>query len=580
MGTVRFARHRRRVAAGLALLAGLAATGAAVPGCGPAPGEPEPIVLATTTSTQDSGLLDRLLPAFTARTGIAVRPVAIGSGAAIALCRRGEADVLLAHSPAAEERLVADGIGCDRRPLMFNDFVIVGPPGDPAGIRGERSAAAALAAIVRERDDGEGGAAFVSRGDDSGTHARERSVWDEAVSARALIAEDPSRDGAPANPAYIRAGVGMAKTLLLANERAAYTLTDRGTFLHLRDQLALAVLVEGDPLLRNDYHVTRVNAEVFPHVRLSGAARFVDWVTGAEAREIIADHGLPRFGRPLFTPVTPAAGSTGSGSPRSTGSVEGRPDAPPATGLALVARAFATAATLIATGDADLIEVIGLTLRVSLSAALLAALLGIPAGALLAFGRFPGREALRTLARAGMALPPVVVGLAIGILFWRTGPLGAAGILYTPLAMVLAQVLIALPIVATIADAAASGIDPGLDRQIRALGASDAQRVGLLLRELRGPLIAAVLAGFGRAVSEVGASLMVGGNVLGETRVLTTSIVLEVGRGDFERALALGIVLLSLALVAAGGAALLERGARRRASAPSAGALAPARARP
>jgi tungstate transport system permease protein len=204
------------------------------------------------------------------------------------------------------------------------------------------------------------------------------------------------------------------------------------------------------------------------------------------------------------------------------------------------------ATRLLASGDREVWGVILLSLRVSLTATAVSLLLGVPAGAGLALSRFPGRALLVGLVHTGMGLPPVSVGLLVSLLLWRSGPLGELRLLYTPTAMVIAQAVIATPIVVGLTLAAVQGLDPRLRLQLLALGASRRQAAWWLLREARLPLIAAVIAGFGAIISEVGAAMMVGGNIKGETRVLTTATVLEVGRGNFEVAVALTIVLLLL----------------------------------
>lgn len=503
-------------------------------------GTSKPVILACTTSLRDSGLLDRLLEDLAAsQPDLTVRPVVTGSGKAIALCRRGEADVLIAHSPKDEERLLGDGLVVDRRPLMVSDFVIVGPPADPARLRGQDQVSDALTAISAAQ------VAFVSRDDRSGTHQRELALW-------ATASTNP-HDDPDAASWLIRSGQGMGKTLLLASQRQAYTLSDRPTFLVFREHLDLEILVAGDARLRNPYHVMRVSSIAFAHVETGSAARLLDWLTSPRAQAIIGDHGQRRFGKPVYQlPDQPTAAAT---------ALLGTAPAPAAdTGGQLLARSVSTALHLIATGDPELISIVWLTLRISGGAAILAVLAGLPLGALLALARFPGRRVLLLAARTGMALPPVAVGLVIGVLFWRTGPLGQLGLLYTPWAMALAQLLIALPIVAALSSAAIANLDPTLDLQLRALGASPWQRTRLLLAEATSPLAAASLAGFGRAISEVGASLMVGGNIHGETQVLTTASVLKVSRGEFEHALALVLTLVVLALGANVVAALLEHG--------------------
>jgi tungstate transport system substrate-binding protein len=261
-----------------ALLALLALAAA---GC---PGRPAPtLTLATTTSTQDSGLLDVLVPRFREQSGVEVKVVAVGTGQALELGRRGDADVLLVHDPDAEGRFVEAGFGVGRRPVMYNDFVLVGPPADPAGVKGLASITEAFTRIARKE------APFVSRGDESGTHVKEKAVW-----RRAGIE--------PKGGWYVRAGAGMGQVLRMASEKRAYTLSDRGTFLALRGGLDLAVLAEGDPLLVNQYSVIRVNPEKHPHVRTEAARQFADFLLGPEARRLIAEFGKGRYGQPLFFP--------------------------------------------------------------------------------------------------------------------------------------------------------------------------------------------------------------------------------------------------------------------------------------
>jgi tungstate transport system substrate-binding protein len=239
------------------------------------------ITLATTTSARDSGLLDALLPRFRARSGIEVKVVAVGTGQALELGRRGDADVLLVHAPDAEKQFIAEGYGVGRRPLMHNDFVFVGPRKDPAGVAGETSAVAALRKIAQAQ------ASFVSRGDDSGTHKKEKRLWREA-------GVRPDGDW------YLEAGTGMAATLRVANGKRAYTLTDRGTFLAHRDRLDLAILCEGDPRLRNFYSVMLVNPARHPHVQAEAARRFIDFMTSPAVQTFIGQFGREQYGEPLF----------------------------------------------------------------------------------------------------------------------------------------------------------------------------------------------------------------------------------------------------------------------------------------
>jgi tungstate transport system permease protein len=212
----------------------------------------------------------------------------------------------------------------------------------------------------------------------------------------------------------------------------------------------------------------------------------------------------------------------------------------------LLVDGFWQAVALIASADADVLAALGLSLLVSSIATLVALLIGIPAGVVLALGRFPTRRLWLSAVNAGMGLPPVVVGLFVSILLWRSGPLGALEILYTPAAIVVAQAVIAAPIVTGITVAAVQNVPVAFRLQLLALGASRAQTILVVLREARLPMLAAVMAGFGAVISEIGASLMVGGNIKGQTRTLTTAMVLETSKGNFDAAIALAILLLAL----------------------------------
>ena len=257
------------------------ASGGASPGSPVAPPADRDVILATTTSTQDSGLLDVLIPIFEGQTGYRVKPIAVGPGQALALGERGEADVLLVHSPDAEARFMAAEYGAGRRLVMYNDFVLVGPPDDPAEVKG-LAPAAALTRIA------ERGAVFVSRGDGSGTHTLEQQLWRQS-------GIDPG-----GRPWYQEVGQGMGQTLTIAVEKRAYTISDRGTLLARPDAPALAVLVKGDPQLLNIYHVVEVNPARFPRVNEAGARAWADFLVGPEAQAAIATFGRDRYGQPLF----------------------------------------------------------------------------------------------------------------------------------------------------------------------------------------------------------------------------------------------------------------------------------------
>ena len=246
-----------------------------------------PVILSTTTSTQDSGLLDVLVPLFEQKTGYTVKTIAVGTGQALALAARGEADVVLAHAPSIEKKYLADGKMLDRRLMMYNDFVIIGPAEDPAKIKGMKKAADAMKAIAST------GSRFVSRGDNSGTHVLEKSLWK-------LSGVEPR------GAWYIEAGQGMGATLGIADDRKAYTLTDRGTYLAFQKRVRLPILVEGDKPLLNIYSVMRVNPSNGPKINSAGGAAFAEFVLSPETQAVIKTFGVEKYGQPLFVPVAGA----------------------------------------------------------------------------------------------------------------------------------------------------------------------------------------------------------------------------------------------------------------------------------
>ncbi len=242
------------------------------------------IILATTTSTQDSGLLDILIPIFEKETGYFVKTIAVGSGQAMAMGQKGEADVMLVHSPDAEKKFVEEGYGVNRRLVMHNDFIIVGPGTDPAKIKGVKSSADALNKIALAN------ALFVSRGDNSGTHAKEKTLWKKA-------------DITPAGQKwYQETGLGMGQTLNVTAEKKGYTLADRGTYLAIKKNLGLEILVEGDAALLNIYHVIEVNSAKWPKANARGAKMFADFMVSKKTQAIIKTFGVDKFGSPLFFP--------------------------------------------------------------------------------------------------------------------------------------------------------------------------------------------------------------------------------------------------------------------------------------
>jgi tungstate transport system substrate-binding protein len=243
-----------------------------------------PVILATTTSTQDSGLLDVLVPLFERQAGYSMKPVSVGTGQALALAARGEADVTLVHAPALEKKYVADGKLLNRRLVMYNDFVVIGPADDPAKVRSATKAADGLRAIASARSR------FVSRGDNSGTHLLEKSLWK-------LAGVDPRGEW------YIESGQGMGATLGIANDRGAYTLTDRGTYLAFARRVSLPILLEGDKPLLNIYSVMEVNPANGPRVNTAGGRAFAEFMVSGAAQHVIRTFGIEKFGQPLFVPI-------------------------------------------------------------------------------------------------------------------------------------------------------------------------------------------------------------------------------------------------------------------------------------
>ena len=250
----------------------------------PEPPENPTLILATTTSTQDSGLLDVLVPMFQDQTGYTVQTIAVGTGAALAMAEEGNADVLLVHAPASEKALMDAGYGKDRFLVMHNDFVIVGPADDPAAIQGTPTAAEAFQKIA------DAGADFITRGDDSGTNKMEISLWGQTSA-------DPNGQAW-----YVDSGQGMGATLTITSEKQAYTLTDRATYLANKENLDLEILVEGDAALLNVYHVITVNPETWPLVNYDGGLAFADFMIDPATQAIIGEFGVDKFGQPLFFP--------------------------------------------------------------------------------------------------------------------------------------------------------------------------------------------------------------------------------------------------------------------------------------
>lgn len=247
--------------------------------------EESSIILSTTTSTRDSGLLDYLLPIFTKKTGVDVKVVAVGTGQALQNGRDGEADILLVHAKASEEEFVEEGHGTERQDVMYNDFVLVGPSEDPAGLK-ENHPDNILEGLKRLSEEQ---ATFVSRGDDSGTHKKELGIWKSA-------------EIEPAGEWYLEAGAGMGDVLKITDEKQAYTLTDRATYLSMKEDLDLDIIIEGDANLFNQYGIIPVDPNKNESINNDGAIEFMNWLLGEEAQNLIKDFGVEEYGEPLFVP--------------------------------------------------------------------------------------------------------------------------------------------------------------------------------------------------------------------------------------------------------------------------------------
>jgi len=265
------------------ILAVITASGCAANSEPIAKGDKNEIILATTTSTQDSGLLEFLLPEFHAENGFLVKTIAVGTGKALKMAEDGNADVLLVHAPPAEIELVENGFGIDRTLIMHNDFVIAGPSDDPGEISGMKTAIDAFERILNT------GSTFVSRGDDSGTHKKELQFWKD------INAQSEGEN-------YLESGQGMAATLRIASEKGGYLLTDRATYLANQEFLDSVILVEGDPKLLNIYHAISVNPDKWPEVNYSGAQAFTSFLISENTQQLIGEFGIDQYGQPLFFP--------------------------------------------------------------------------------------------------------------------------------------------------------------------------------------------------------------------------------------------------------------------------------------
>ena len=439
------------------------------------------MILATTTSTQDSGLLDELVPRFQDDSGCSVKTIAVGSGEALELGEKGDADVLLVHSPEAEEEYMDGGHGVSRKAVMHNDFIVVGPADDPAHVKGAGSAAEAFTGIAKAE------APFASRADESGTNTKELSLWEAAGIE-------------PKGSWYIETGQGMGETLTIASQKQAYTLSDRGTFL-ATDNLDLDLLVEGGKDLLNPYHVIVVKGER-REPRLRAGVLRLDHLPGDPGRDReVRRHRVRRAAL----------------RPRREGLMD------------------------------TVHEVLGRSALVSLTATAIALALGVPVGHLARARASQGsrRARHRSQYRHGDPDGRRRAGRRPAALAKRTARRPGADL--HPARDDHRPGSDRRPADRRDHDGGASGAPGGAARPAPGARREHASARRRLWIEARVPLLAAAMAGFGHAISEVGAATIVGGNIHGQTQVMTTSIVEQVGKGDFNEALVYAAILLALA---------------------------------
>jgi len=494
-----------------------------------------PIVrLATTTSAYDSGLLDALIPRFESKYNIEVRVIAAGSGQALEIARRGDADIVLAHSKNLELEFIERGYGMLRIGLMYNDFLLVGPLNDPAGVAGLKNITEAFQRIAK------GGFRFISRADGSGTHNLELTIWRN-------IGIAPSSD---VNAWYIEANRGMGSVLRIADEMEAYTLVDRATWLSHRKSLQrLKVLVEDDPLLMNPYSLIIVSPEINPHVNFFGAIMLASFMVSDEGQKIIEDFMVE--GEQLFKPLAQNITLSGElGFPNQAWELQ------KLQSIAQESHGETISAPEVRrTVIEEILNITMLSLRISLSAVLLGALIGVPLGAILGLKRFKAKQTIlrltgitiRTFVNTLMGMPPVVAGLIVYLLFNRSGPLGFLGLLYTPTAMVITQLILVIPIIVGVTMTAVGSVESTIRERALSLGATERQAAWMAIKEARAGILTAIIVAFGAAISEVGGIMIAGGNIRWVTRTLTTAIVTEIELGNFDMAITLGIILLSIA---------------------------------
>ena len=475
----------------------------------------ERLGLAITQTTENSVLMEQLRAAFLAGYDIELQTVTVASGRALRLAESGEVDVLLTHAPDDEKRFIQQGFGSLPLPVMHNDFILVGPRYDFAGLADASSISNAFRQLATS------GSRYISRGDNSGTHIKEQQI----LSSISLTINGIW---------YISVTSSMGAALLMASQRQAYALIDRGTYRAFQAWPDLKIVFQGDKVLHNPYHVIAFNPDRHAHVNAKSAQRYIDSLISDSTQAMINDFCVD--GLPLFHPVNTDVSiftTTESTTVRNSFFLD----------------ALVSSFRLISGFDRDLFFVVWTSVKVSLLAVLIASLISVPLGLVVALKTFPGKTFLHACLNTLMALPTVVVGLLLYGILNRQGLFGEMGLLYTQAAMVIGQCVLIIPVIWNLSIAAVNGADSRLARTCSSLGASHFQRCLIYMSEVRFALIAAIVTGFGRAIGEVGIAMMLGGNIDGYTRTMTTAIALETSKGDFEFALALGFMLLLVAFV-------------------------------
>lgn len=520
------------------------------------------LIGATTTSVKDTGLMDELGAGFRdwakTRKGIDVdvQYVGVGTGAAIRMAKQGNVDFILVHAPALERDEVQKGVLVCRLPIAYNFFILVGPQSDPASVSGQELPEA----FRRIYDSGvRGSAVFVSRGDDSGTHQKEQSLWTLAGTNYTDLSRRFS------GLWYLETGKGMGDTLLVANEKHAYTLTDIGTWLAFRDRLPmLRSLIARSVYGINVYSVSIPNQKNFPQVRFELARLFEEFVTGSEGQALIDRFGRERYGELLFTAFSTLNLASSNPDPVAEWVRENAVFDSPCPPMQSVTTGQPSLMALPATESSELLITAWRSVYVSSAATGLATLWSVPLAIVLAFGRFRYREAAEVAFQALTGVPTVLLGLLFYLLLVRSGPLGSLGILYTTEAMIIASSVLVTPILVSLMTATLGSVGRGVFEAALTLGASPI-RAGLeALHDLRVPVAVAIFIAFTRAVGELGIAFMVGGDIRHSTRVLSTAIAFETARGNWEVALLFSGVLLMIVLAGSIiSVRLVRRGIRR-----------------